>query len=78
MQGQLFTSDFLLEGIRTTTGWNDSEAGFIDFRRVLLALAARFESDLVLNEAQTEAEIIDPVLKALGWISFLRGNGGFG
>ena len=67
MQGQLFTSDFLLEGIRATKGWNDSEAGFIDFRRALQALAARFESDLVLNEAQTEAEIIVPVLKALGW-----------
>ena len=32
MHGQLFTSDFLREGIRETAGWNDAGFPFVAFR----------------------------------------------
>ncbi len=73
MHGQLFTSDFLREGIRETPGWRAAEAGFIEFRERVLRIFANLRADTALNEAQTEDEVILPVLAALGWHDyFLR------
>lgn len=72
MQGQLFTSDFLREGIRETPGWNAAEQSFAAFREGVVRIFAAIAADTGLNEAQTEDEIILPVLKALGWTEHLR------
>jgi hypothetical protein len=72
MHGQLFTSDFLREGIRETPGWRDSETGFVAFRESVTRIFGEVSSDTALNEAQTEDEVILPVLQALGWTQFLR------
>ncbi len=72
MQGQLFTRDFLREGIRATTGWNAAESEFLTFRAAVQKLAPHFTSGHTLNEAQTEDEVILPVLAALGWTAHLR------
>jgi hypothetical protein len=72
MHGLLFTSDFLKEGIGHTPGWNDAEHDFIDFRRALAPIFASPSALGSLNEAQTEDEVILPVLSALGWTHWLR------
>ena len=72
MHGQLFTSDFLREGIRETAGWTAAEAGFIEFRERVPRIFASLRTDTALNEAQTEDEVILPVLAALGWHDWLR------
>ena len=38
MQGQLFTSDFLREGIRETPGWNAAEPASIAFGATIQSL----------------------------------------
>jgi hypothetical protein len=73
LQGSLFTRDFLLEGIADTEAWKAVPAESI--RRFRDAAAAAFKDFPVAgkpNEAQTEDEIIIPVLKALGWDQYLR------
>ena len=72
MHGQLFTSDFLREGIRETPGWDDAENGFLVFRTAVQRLLSGIHADTALNEAQTEDEVILPVLAALGWTQQLR------
>lgn len=72
MHGQLFTSDFLREGIRETPGWTAAETGFVAFREKMLRLFGGLQADATLNEAQTEDEVILKVLDALGWKDFLR------
>lgn len=72
MHGQLFTSDFLREGIRETPGWANAEGEFVAFRADVGRIYAKVEAGAVLNEAQTEDELILPVLKALGWTEYLR------
>ncbi len=54
MQGQLFTSDFLREGIRETAGWNAAEVPFIEFRQRVVAIFGAVATSTGLNEAQTE------------------------
>jgi hypothetical protein len=72
MQGQLFTSDFLREGIRATPGWNTAEPGFVAFREAVGPIFSGVSANTTLNEAQTEDELILPVLAALGWNQHLR------
>lgn len=72
MHGQLFTSDFLREGIRETVGWGAAEAPFIDFRKRIVDIFAAVATSGDLNEAQTEDDVIVPVLKALGWNDYTR------
>ena len=68
MQGQLFTQDFLLRGVRDTPAWAAlDEQRLIAFRERLQAIFAGRDAAAFLNEAQTEAEIIAPVLDALDW-----------
>ncbi|MEO6967760.1 MAG: hypothetical protein ABI132_04790 [Rhodanobacteraceae bacterium] len=72
MHGQLFTSDFLRDGIRETSGWASAETEFGVFRAAVQKVFVEVQPDFALNEAQTEDEIILPVLKALGWTEHLR------
>lgn len=72
MHGLLFSADFLNEGIGQTPGWSASEQAFVVFRDAMTAICRGLSADQVLNEAQTEDEVILPVMKALGWEHFLR------
>ena len=68
MDGKLFSQDFLLDGIKTTPVWealpDTSLDIFIsDLQRIFSPLAV----DSQLNEANTEADIIEKVLDLLGW-----------
>ncbi|MDR2366018.1 MAG: hypothetical protein LBD68_09255, partial [Zoogloeaceae bacterium] len=68
MQGQLFSQDFLLRGIRETPPWEalgDDELS--RFRGALQGVYAGLGADSVMNEAQTEQIVIEKVLVALGW-----------
>lgn len=72
MHGLLFTSDFLWEGIRETRGWMASEAEFLAFRDAIGRVFSDQDNNSTLNEAQTEDEVIVPVLTALGWVDTIR------
>jgi hypothetical protein len=68
MHGSLFTQDFLDQGIRDSAAWLTLDAmqrgAFIErLQRIYSGVGG----DTQLNEAQTEAELIMPVLQALGW-----------
>jgi hypothetical protein len=68
IEGGLFTRDFLIEGIRDTETWQaPRDADIATFRvqakTMLDALAARKNP----NEAQTEEDVVYPVLERLGW-----------
>ena len=71
MQGQLFSQDFLLRGIALTPPYQavqqENAVEFAEFLQSLQRIFAARQADSFLNEAQTEQEIIDPVLTALGW-----------
>ena len=66
--GNLFTRDYLLEGIAGTERWKVlKDADFQAVRARLLALFDTFARHTRPNEAQTERDLIYPVLEALGW-----------
>jgi hypothetical protein len=68
MQGQLFSSDFLLRGIAETAAWQALPASELDaFQAALNAHFVRFTADSTLNEAQTEDELVEPIIDLLGW-----------
>lgn len=71
MHGLLFTSDFLYEGIRKTSGWLRAEQEFITFREKIVHIFALVSAQTGMNEAQTEDDIIIPVLHALGWQEYI-------
>lgn len=73
MHGSLLTQDFISEGIRATSAWSMlPDAEFSAFRAALARIYAPVTADTVLNEAQTEADLIHPVLSALGWTSLTQ------
>ncbi len=78
MQGQLFTQYFLTDGIRSTTEWTASAAHstpfntFRDGVRRLLDGFSRYDQP---NEAETEQELIRPLLELLGWADYLPQQG---
>ena len=68
MQGQLFSSDFLLRGIAETEAWQALAESEIDtFIADLQSHFSGFNTDSTLNEAQTEDELVAPVIDRLGW-----------
>ena len=68
MQGQLFSTDFLLRGIQETGAWKNLSDSELDaFIVALQAHYAPFKADSTLNEAQTEDELVEPVIDLLGW-----------
>ena len=78
MQGQLFTQYFLSDGIRSTRDWDASTAHpdafnrFRDGARRLFDDASRYDNP---NEAETEQELIRPLLELLGWADYLPQQG---
>ncbi|MDP2007257.1 MAG: hypothetical protein Q8K45_16395, partial [Rubrivivax sp.] len=68
MQGQLFTQDFLLHGIRETPPYLAlGEGAFAAFEASLRGIFQGLNADSTLNEAQTEQLVIERVLRELGW-----------
>ena len=68
--GALFTGDYLLEGIRGTPEYLAVNAP--DLRAKLTAILNAFPRSTGPNEAQTEDDLIWPILAALGWAETLR------
>ncbi|MDR0528790.1 MAG: hypothetical protein LBG69_04160, partial [Zoogloeaceae bacterium] len=70
MQGLLFIQDFLLRGICETPPFRDFSAErFARFHAALQEVFQGIAAASALNEAQTEEQIIDKTLAALGWDS---------
>lgn len=68
MQGQLFTQDFLLHGIRETPPYLALDDGaFTAFEARLRGIFQSLNAESTLNEAQTEQLVIERVLGELGW-----------
>ena len=68
MQGQLFTQDFLTRGITGTPPHQElTDAAFASFKGTLHTIFARLDATSTINEAQTEALVINKVLVALDW-----------
>ncbi len=68
MQGQLFSQDFLLHGIRETAPYQAFDAAaFAAFESGLREVFAGLGAASTLNEAQTEQLVIEPMLRLLGW-----------
>lgn len=72
-QGSLFTSDFLTDSIQGVSEWDNlGDADLDHFSSVVQGLFGRFPVTQTPNEAQTEDDLIWPILEALGWADFLR------
>lgn len=66
--GHLFTRDYLLEGVKRAPQWRALDDGaFADFETNARKVLAGFPINGRPNEAQTEKDLIYPVLEALGW-----------
>lgn len=68
--GSLFTTDYLVEAIRTDDAYTAVDVG--ELRAKLEAIASAFPQSHKTNESQTEDDFIWPVLAALGWTESLR------
>lgn len=73
IQGGLFTRDFLLEGVVAEQAWLAlSDADVSAARGRLVDLASRLLRQRAPNEAETEAQLIFPVLEqVLSWPDWL-------
>lgn len=68
IDGGLFTRDFLLEGIREAHHWRAiDDARVAKLRDDFLARLEGLAAGKNPNEAQTEEDVVYPVLEALGW-----------
>ena len=68
MQGQLFSTDFVLRAVQETEAWRGiSDAELDEFISRLKAYYAPYTATSSLNESQTEDELIEPVIDLLGW-----------
>lgn len=68
--GSLFTGDYLADGIRGTSDYIAVDAAALAVR--LTAILDAFPRPANPNEAQTEDDLIWPILAALGWTDALR------
>jgi len=68
ISGNLFTRDYLLEGITRTEAWNTLTPALVEeVKQRLGKLAKSLLAVNKPNEAQTEKTFIYPVLEVLGW-----------
>ena len=68
MDGKLFSQDFLNYGIKDTPVWKTiDEKSFFQFKQSLTQIFQSITADTVMNEANTESDIIDKVLAQLDW-----------
>ncbi|MDE5442897.1 restriction endonuclease [Bradyrhizobium sp. CSA207] len=73
IQGNLFSRDFLLDGIRRTPEWLALDDASVDnLKDDLVAIFRRLPLNRATSESQTEDELIWPVLERLDWIDWLR------
>lgn len=71
-QGSLFTPDYLTDSIQNDNEWNElAEAELSQIRGQLKSLFDAFQIDQRRTEADTETELIWPILEALGWTAHL-------
>ncbi len=71
--GNLFTRDYLLEGIVRTEQWAALSQQDLDaLKGRLAALANAFLANANPNEAQTERDFIYPVLQVMGWAEMVQ------
>lgn len=71
ISGNLFTRDYLLEGIERTEQWQNLDDGHFEaLRQRLTTIAQKFLKIAKPNEAETEKEFIYPVLETLGWADY--------
>ena len=71
-QGQLFADGFLCEAIAESEDWRAlDDAALESLRADLRTLFDGFPADSAPNEAQTETDLIRPVLERLGWTASL-------
>lgn len=72
LSGNLFTTDYLLEGITRTAQWKALDDKTFNAQRAKLQkLAKTFQAHAKPNEAVTEKDFIYPVLEVLGWTDIL-------
>src|SRR5450830_566711 len=68
IEGKLFSQDFLAQGITETATWQQIADQDLDaFQASLISIFQPFTASSVLNEANTESDIIEKVLDLLGW-----------
>jgi hypothetical protein len=68
MQGQLFTQDFLMRGVAGTPPHQElNEVAFTTFKSALQTIFLGMDASSTVNEAQTEALVINKLLVTLGW-----------
>lgn len=72
LSGNLLSEDFLSEGIKRTAAWRTVTPITLDIiGKELLEIFDSFPVDQTPNESQTEQDLVWPVLRLLGWESFL-------
>lgn len=72
VQGGLLTSGFLADSIRDMADWQDfADKELLQVEDALSGIASGFPASQAPNEAQTEQELILPVLRALDWTDTL-------
>ena len=72
-QGSLFSNDFLTESIVRLADWSSIDDTAVDALSIRLGrIFANFPKNPATNEAQTEDDLIWPILEALGWTASLR------
>ncbi len=72
IKGSLFTREFLIDGILEHEEWkNLQESEINDFRAKLHAIFTDFPINGNPIESTTEKDLIEPVIEALGWDSYL-------
>ena len=68
MDGKLFSQDFLKYGITDTPVWKAiDDENFLQFKQSLTQIFQLITVSSVMNEANTESEIIDKILAQLDW-----------
>lgn len=71
ISGNLFTRDYLLDGIDRTAQWIGLTNKSVDeFRKRSKSIADKFLKIAKPNEAETEKDFIYPVVEALGWSDY--------
>jgi hypothetical protein len=73
IQGNLFSRDFLTDGIRSTPEWLAIDDAAIDkLHANLFTIFSGLPQTKATSESQTEDDLIWPILSRLGWIDSLR------
>jgi hypothetical protein len=73
IQGNLFSRDFLTEGIRRTPEWLAHDDASIDQLHADLSIIfSKLPRNKATSESQTEDDLIWPILSRIGWVDSLR------